>query len=64
MGRRKKAYSTKDKLDMPDSFNMANNLRVMAQKATQAPHIKTTTIQAAGLREAAGILPNDSLETD
>lgn len=64
MGRRPKRYTTKEKLDTPDSFNLANNLRLMAQAATQAPHIKTTTIQAAGLREAAGFLHDDSLETD
>ena len=64
MGRRPKRYTTKEKLDVPESFNLANNLRLMAKAATDAPHIKSTTIQAAGLREITSTIPQTDFDND
>lgn len=62
MGRRPKKYTTKQRLDVPDSFNLANNLRLMAKSVTEAEHIKETTIQAAGLRELT--MGRERIESD
>lgn len=64
MGRKKKQFTNRSNLDTFESFNLAHALRDMAKAATDAPHIKAPTIQAAGLREYQPAREVEEVETD